>query len=166
MVCPRAGRGSDLPPRCLHGQLAHPPFTVPATHFRSVSERPRVEQSVIPRPHEENHAHRRARRRYPHSRPHPQLPIAPRLPAALIDTGPSPASKAGNARAIGWITRRSHSRSLATVARTSSYGASVTDTLIQAQIDVAAIRPSTRSTHARQIPRSRRQSRRPAGHRP
>jgi hypothetical protein len=56
--------------------------------------------------------------------------------------------KAGNARAISWIVRRTQGSVLAAVEGTSSYGASITAALIEEGLDIAEIRPAPRSTHA------------------
>lgn len=67
---------------------------------------------------------------------------------AVMDTASFPASKAGHARAIGWIERRSSGSVLAAVEGTSSYGAGIAAALTQAGIDVAEVRPAARSAHA------------------
>lgn len=67
---------------------------------------------------------------------------------AVVDTATFPTSKAGNARAISWILRRTHGSVLAAVEGTSSYGAGVTAALTQEGFEVAEVRPAARSTHA------------------
>lgn len=68
---------------------------------------------------------------------------------AVINTAVFPTSAAGNARAVNWIARRSHgTTALAAVEGTSSYGASITAQLIETGIDVVAVRPASRSSHA------------------
>lgn len=82
-----------------------------------------------------------------HARTHTYCLLHART-AAIIDTATFPTSKAGNARAISWIQRRSHGPVLAAVEGTSSYGAGITAALLEANIDVAEVRPGARSTHA------------------
>jgi transposase len=82
-----------------------------------------------------------------HARTHTYCLLHART-AAIIGTETFPTSKAGNARAISWIQRRSHGRVLAAVEGTSSYGAGITAALLEAHIDVAEVRPGARSTHA------------------
>jgi transposase len=68
---------------------------------------------------------------------------------AVVDAATFPTTKAGYARAISWIARRSHGTTvLAAVEGTSSYGAGITDALVDGGFEVAEIRPAARSTHA------------------
>jgi transposase len=82
-----------------------------------------------------------------HARSHTYCLIHTRT-GAVIDTGTFPTTKAGNARAISWVVRRTQGSVLAAVEGTSSYGASITAALIEEGLDVAEIRPAARSTHA------------------
>ncbi len=66
---------------------------------------------------------------------------------AVVDTATFPTTKAGNARASSWITRRS-GNVLAAVEGTSSYGTTIANALAEAGIDVAEVRPASRKTHA------------------
>ena len=67
---------------------------------------------------------------------------------AVVDTASFPTSKAGTARAISWILRRTHGSVLAAVEGTSSYGAGITAALVEEGFEVAEVRPAARRTHA------------------
>lgn len=67
---------------------------------------------------------------------------------AVVDTATFPTTKAGHARAIGWIVRRTRGSVLAAVEGTSSYGAGITAALIESGFAVAEVRPAARTTHA------------------
>lgn len=67
---------------------------------------------------------------------------------AVIDTASFPTSKAGNARAVSWIARRTQGSVLAAVEGTSSYGAGIATALTDEGLDVAEVRPAPRTTHA------------------
>lgn len=82
-----------------------------------------------------------------HARSHTYCLLHART-GAVIDTSAFPASKAGNARAIAWVLRRSQGSVLAAVEGTSSYGAGITTALSEEGFDVAEVRPAPRSTHA------------------
>lgn len=82
-----------------------------------------------------------------HARSHTYCLVHARS-GAVIDTASFPASKAGNARAVAWIVRRSQGSVLAAVEGTSSYGAGITTVLSEQGFDVAEVRPAARSTHA------------------
>jgi transposase len=82
-----------------------------------------------------------------HARTHTYCLIHSRT-GSVIDTATFPTSKAGNARAISWVLRRTQGSVLAAVEGTSSYGASITAALIEEGLEVAEIRPAPRSTHA------------------
>jgi transposase len=82
-----------------------------------------------------------------HARTHTYCLIACAT-GAVIDTAEFPTSKAGNARAISWIVRRTQGSVLAAVEGTSSYGAGITAALDEAGFDVAEVRPAARKSHA------------------
>lgn len=82
-----------------------------------------------------------------HARTHTYCLIAAAT-GAVIDGATFPTTKAGNARAIAWIVRRTSGSVLAAVEGTSSYGAGITAALSEAGFDVAEVRPAARSTHA------------------
>lgn len=82
-----------------------------------------------------------------HARTHTYCLIAAAT-GAVIETATFPTTKAGNARAISWIVRRTSGSVLAAVEGTSSYGAGITAALGEAGFDVAEVRPAARSTHA------------------
>jgi transposase len=67
---------------------------------------------------------------------------------AVVDTATFPTTKAGHARAIAWIVRRTRGSVLAAVEGTSSYGAGITTALVEGGFDVAEVRPAARTTHA------------------
>ena len=67
---------------------------------------------------------------------------------AVLDTASFPTSKAGTARAITWIVRRTQGSVLAAVEGTSSYGAGITAALTEEGFDVVEVRPGARATHA------------------
>ena len=82
-----------------------------------------------------------------HARTHTYCLIAAAT-GAVIDTATFPTTKAGNARAIGWIVRRGQGSVLAAIEGTSSYGAGISAALLERGFDVAEVRPAARSTHA------------------
>lgn len=82
-----------------------------------------------------------------HARTHTYCLIVART-GAVVDSATFPTTKAGNARAISWIVRRTNGSVLAAVEGTSSYGSGVTAALDGAGFDVAEVRPVARSTHA------------------
>lgn len=82
-----------------------------------------------------------------HARTHTYCLIACTT-GAVVDSATFPTSKAGHARAVAWIVRRTRGRVLAAVEGTSSYGAGITAALLQAAFDVAEIRPAARSSYA------------------
>ena len=82
-----------------------------------------------------------------HARTHTYCLLHARTGAG-IDTATFPTSKAGNARAIDWIGRRSQGSVLAAIEGTSSYGAGISAALLEHGFDVAEVRPAARSTHA------------------
>ncbi len=67
---------------------------------------------------------------------------------AVVDTSTFPTTKAGNARAVSWIVRRTNGSVLAAVEGTSSYRSGITAALDEAGLDVAEARPAARSAHA------------------
>jgi transposase len=67
---------------------------------------------------------------------------------AVVDTAAFPTSRAGDARAVGWIVRRTQGSVLAALEGTSSYGAGITAALTDEGLEVAEVRPAARSTHA------------------
>ncbi|MBA4867355.1 IS110 family transposase [Streptomyces sp. PSKA54] len=67
---------------------------------------------------------------------------------AVVDTATFPTSKAGQTRAVSWITRRTGGSVLAAVEGTSSYGATITKTILEAGIDVTEVRPAGRKAPA------------------
>lgn len=67
---------------------------------------------------------------------------------AVVDTASFPTTKAGTARAISWILRRTQGSVLAAVEGTSSYGAGVTAALGEEDFEVAEVRPAARASHA------------------
>ena len=71
-----------------------------------------------------------------HARTHTYCLIAAAT-GAVIDTATFPTNKAGNARAVTWIVRRTSGSVLAAVEGTSSYGAGITAALSEAGFDVA-----------------------------
>lgn len=75
---------------------------------------------------------------------------------AVVDTATFPTSKAGNARAIGWIVRRTQgSVVLAAVEGTSSYGAGITAALTEERVEVAEVRPPPAPVMPMQASRTR-----------
>ncbi|CCG02766.1 IS110 family transposase [Blastococcus saxobsidens] len=82
-----------------------------------------------------------------HARTHTYCLLHART-GAVIDTATFPTTKAGNARAIGWIVRRGQGSVLAAIEGTSSYGAGISAALLERGFDVAEVRPAARSTHA------------------
>lgn len=82
-----------------------------------------------------------------HARTHTYCLLHART-GAVVDTATFPTSKAGNARAIDWIVRRSQGSVLAAIEGTSSYGAGISAALLERGFDVAEVRPAARSTHA------------------
>ena len=82
-----------------------------------------------------------------HARTHTYCLVHART-GAVVDTATFPTSKAGNARAIGRIGRRGQGNVLAAVEGTSSYGAGISEALLEQGFDVAEVRPAARSTHA------------------
>lgn len=82
-----------------------------------------------------------------HARTHTYCLIAAAT-GAIIDSASFPTTKAGNARAISWIVRRTSGSVLAAVEGTSSYGAGIAAALAEAGFDVAEVRPAPRTTHA------------------
>lgn len=67
---------------------------------------------------------------------------------AVVDTASFQTTKAGTARAIAWILRRTQGSVLAAVEGTSSYGAGVTAALIEEGLEVAEVRPAVRTSQA------------------
>ena len=82
-----------------------------------------------------------------HARTHTYCLLHART-GAVIDTATFPTSKAGNARAVDWIGRRSQGSVLAAIEGTSSYGAGISAALLERGIDVAEVRPAARSSTA------------------
>lgn len=82
-----------------------------------------------------------------HARTHTYCLVHART-GAVIDTATFPTSKSGNARASSWIIRRAPGSVLAAIEGTSSYGAGITNTLLEQGFDVAEVRPAARSSHA------------------
>ncbi len=82
-----------------------------------------------------------------HARTHTYCLLASTT-GAVIDSATFPTSKAGHARAIAWIVRRTRGSVLAAVEGTSSYGAGITTALVEGGFDVAEVRPAPRSSHA------------------
>lgn len=67
---------------------------------------------------------------------------------SVVDLATFPASRAGHARAVSWITRRARGSILAAVEGTSSYGAGITAALIASGVEVVEVRPAARQSHA------------------
>lgn len=63
----------------------------------------------------------------------------------VVDTASFPTSPTGLARALAWVDRRTAAGRLAAVEGTSSYGASLTEALQQADIPVVEARPPRRA---------------------
>lgn len=82
-----------------------------------------------------------------HARTHTYCLLHART-GAVVDTATFPTSRAGNARAVDWIGRRSQGSVLAAIEGTSSYGAGISAALLEHGFDVAEVRPAARSTHA------------------
>jgi transposase len=82
-----------------------------------------------------------------HARTHTYCLVAGAT-GAVVDAATFPTSKAGHARAISWILRRTRGSVLAAVEGTSSYGAGITTALVEGGFDVAEVRPAARTTHA------------------
>jgi transposase len=82
-----------------------------------------------------------------HARTHTYCVVHSRT-GAVVDSATFPTSAAGCQRALAWIRRRASTTVLAAVEGTSSYGAGITAVLVEADIDVAEVRPGARSSHA------------------
>lgn len=82
-----------------------------------------------------------------HARSHTYCLVHSRS-GAVVDTASFPTTKAGTARAISWILRRTQGSVLAAVEGTSSYGAGVTAALAEEGFEVAEVRPAARTSHA------------------
>jgi hypothetical protein len=137
------GRGSALTRRCLDQKLVHPPQAAGVTHYRCVSERlhgPEPSRFFPPL---------RVRSLMAivaelfehvvgidtHARTHTYCLVACAT-GAVVDAATFPASKAGHARAIRWILRRTRGSVLAAIEGTSSYGAGITAALVEGGFDV------------------------------
>ncbi|WP_157129590.1 IS110 family transposase, partial [Nocardia amamiensis] len=82
-----------------------------------------------------------------HARTHMFVIIETRT-GAVTDSGEFPTHRAGLARAIAWIGRRTTGTVFAAVEGTSSYGAGLTTALAAAGIPVGEVRPPSRKQQA------------------
>lgn len=79
-----------------------------------------------------------------HARTHTYVIFDTRT-GGIVDAATFPTSPTGLARALAWIDRRASAGRLAAVEGTSSYGASLTEALQQAEIPVVEARPPRRA---------------------
>ena len=78
-----------------------------------------------------------------HARTHTYVVLDTRT-GGIVDSATFPTNPTGITRALAWIDRRAPERRLAAVEGTSSYGASLTEALQQAEIPVIEARPPRR----------------------